>query len=70
MYRFIFNRIKPIIPKISQTEMIALRSGGVAIDRDIFSGEFKLNDLKKKVILDYDKDLIILHLQLLNQLTS
>ena len=58
MYRFIFNRIKPIIPKISQTEMIALRSGGVAIDRDIFSGEFKLNDLKKKVNLDYDKDLI------------
>lgn len=58
MYRFIFNRIKPIIPKISQTEMIALRSGGVAIDRDIFSGEFKLSDLKKKVNLDYDKDLI------------
>jgi acyl-CoA dehydrogenase len=34
----IFESVKKIIPKISETELIALRSGGVSIDRDIFSG--------------------------------
>jgi hypothetical protein len=38
MYRRIFNHIKKIIPKISETEIIALKSGGVSIDRDIFKG--------------------------------
>jgi acyl-CoA dehydrogenase len=44
MYANLFNRVKKIIPRISETELIALRSGGVSIDRDIFSG-----------ILDYSK---------------
>lgn len=39
MNRFIFNRIKKIIPKISQTELIALESGTTCIDRDIFLGK-------------------------------
>lgn len=39
MYRFLFHRIKKIIPKISETEIIALKSGGVSIDRDIFKGK-------------------------------
>ena len=39
MYSFLLKNIKKIIPKISETELIALRSGGVHIDRDIFSGK-------------------------------
>jgi len=47
MYRKIFNQIKKIIPKISETEIIALKSGGVSIDRDIFKGYVnKCNFLK------------------------
>ena len=38
MNSFIFNYVKKIIPKISETELIALRSGGVHIDRYIFKG--------------------------------
>lgn len=49
MYRQIYNRIKPIIPKISQTEMIALRCGGVSIDKDIFSGKFNKQFLNNKI---------------------
>lgn len=39
MYRFVFNRVKKIIPKISDTEIIALKSGGTSIDRDLFNGK-------------------------------
>jgi acyl-CoA dehydrogenase len=42
MYRLILNKIKTIIPKISETELIALRSGGVSIDGSIFKGKFDL----------------------------
>ena len=44
MYRVIFNRIKKIIPKITETEIIALKSGGTSIDREIFKGKM---DYKK-----------------------
>ena len=53
MSRFLFNKIKKIIPKISDTELIALRSGTTSIDREIFNGyvnikpkidKFTLND--------------------------
>ncbi len=47
MYSRLFNNVKKIIPKISQTELIALKSGGVSIDRDIFSGKINYNKLKK-----------------------
>jgi acyl-CoA dehydrogenase len=39
MYKSIFNRIKKIIPKISETEIIALKSGGTSIDRELFKGK-------------------------------
>ena len=42
MYKYIFNNIKKLIPKISNTELIALRTGGVSIDSDIFKGIFNL----------------------------
>jgi hypothetical protein len=47
MYKILFNKVGRIIPKISQTELIALRAGGVSIDRDIFSGKINYDKLKK-----------------------
>ena len=51
MYRKLFNHIKKIIPKISETEIIALRSGGVSIDRNIFKGYVCKNELLKPPII-------------------
>ncbi len=48
MYSRLFTKVKNIIPKISETELIALRSGGVSIDRDIFSGKIYHEKLKKQ----------------------
>lgn len=45
MYKHLFNRIKSIIPKISETEIIALKSGGVSIDREIFKGRVNYKNL-------------------------
>lgn len=39
MYRLIFNSIKRKIPKISDTELIALRSGNTSLDRTILEGK-------------------------------
>jgi acyl-CoA dehydrogenase len=49
MYRYLFNRIKKIIPKISETEIIALKSGGVSIDRELFKGKINYNELYKPI---------------------
>ena len=38
---------KKMLPKISNTENIALRSGTVSIDRNIFSGNLSLDKLQK-----------------------
>ena len=48
MNSFIFNSVKNIIPKISETELIALRSGGTHIDRYIFIGKVPSNLWKNK----------------------
>lgn len=48
LYKKIFTQVKSIIPKISETELIALRSGGVSIDRSIFSGKIDRDFLNKK----------------------
>jgi len=45
MYKFIFNRVKKIIPKISETEIIALKSGGTSIDRELFKGRINYTKL-------------------------
>jgi len=47
MKRIVFHQIEKLVPKISETEMIALRSGGVHIDRDIFQGRVCLKTLYK-----------------------
>tara|TARA_A100001015_G_scaffold308567_2_gene406408 strand:- start:461 stop:2395 length:1935 start_codon:yes stop_codon:yes gene_type:complete len=41
MNKFFYNSVKKIIPKISDTELLALRSGTTSIDRDIFNGKVK-----------------------------
>ena len=40
MYRVLFRLVKSRIPKISDTEMIALQSGTTCVDRDILCGTY------------------------------
>ncbi|ALH23394.1 hypothetical protein ceV_488 [Chrysochromulina ericina virus CeV-01B] len=39
MYKKLFQYVKQKIPKISQTELIALRSGNTSLDRQILQGK-------------------------------
>jgi acyl-CoA dehydrogenase len=52
MYKNIFNRVKKIIPKISETEIIALKSGGTSIDKYIFEGKMNYKKLFSKIVKD------------------
>ena len=52
MYRLIFNQSKKLLPKISETELIALRSGGTSIDREIFSGNVDIDKIKRNNNVD------------------
>jgi acyl-CoA dehydrogenase len=54
MYRYLFNRFKKIIPKISETEIIALRSGGTSIDREIFKGKIDYKKLFDVPLINQD----------------
>jgi acyl-CoA dehydrogenase len=45
MYKYLFSKVKSIIPKITDTEIIALKSGGVSIDREIFKGRINYKNL-------------------------
>ena len=47
MYPLLFRQVKRIIPKISETELIALRSGGISVDGDIFRGKIDYSKLSK-----------------------
>ena len=49
MYRAIFGRVKKIVPKISDTELIALRSGSTSLDREIFQGRVNLPNKKPEI---------------------
>jgi acyl-CoA dehydrogenase len=49
MYKRLFNHVKRIIPKVSETEIIALKSGGVSIDREIFKGRVNYKNLLNNV---------------------
>jgi acyl-CoA dehydrogenase len=55
MYRHIFKRVKSIIPKISETEITALKSGGVSIDREIFKGKVNYCELYKPLQKSIEK---------------
>ena len=52
MYRKIFKIVKKIIPKISDTELAALRSGTTSLDRSIFLGKV---EIPKKLYIPPDK---------------
>ena len=55
MYRRLFNFVKNKIPRISDTELIALRSGDTSIDRQILNGKVdfpKIVNYKNKFSLD------------------
>ena len=54
MYRYLYNLVKTKIPKISSTEMTALRSGNTSLDRYILQGKFVYPETKpfKKKIQD------------------
>ena len=47
MSRLLFNTAKRLLPRISETELIALRSGTVSIDREIMSGHVDMQKLFK-----------------------
>jgi hypothetical protein len=36
---YLFRKVKSIIPRISETELIALRSGTTSLDKEIFQGK-------------------------------
>ena len=42
MSQILFRRFQKILPRISQTELEALRSGSVSLDREIFEGKVNL----------------------------
>jgi acyl-CoA dehydrogenase len=46
MYGRLFNYVKSIVPRISNTELIALRSGTTSVDRMIFEGKVTIPHLK------------------------
>ena len=50
--KLLFNKVRNIIPKISETELIALRSGTASIDRSIFKGKVIYPDANKKFNLN------------------
>jgi len=53
----IFNKIKTILPKISETEIIALKSGGVSIDRELFQGKVDYKKLFTPLPTLVEKDM-------------
>ena len=46
----LFNIIKTKIPKISSTELIALRSGNTSLDRTILQGNLTFHKIKNLLI--------------------
>lgn len=56
-YRKAFNVVKSIIPKISETEIIALKSGGVSIDRELFNGKVNYCELYKPFCINSEKNM-------------
>jgi acyl-CoA dehydrogenase len=54
LYRRVFNVVKQIIPKISETEIIALKSGGVSIDRELFNGKVDYGKLYKPLLQSHE----------------
>lgn len=56
-YRRTFNLVKKIIPKISETEIIALKSGGISIDRELFNGKVDYGKLYEPILHPQEHDM-------------
>tara|TARA_Y100000816_G_scaffold292623_1_gene289216 strand:- start:3372 stop:5387 length:2016 start_codon:yes stop_codon:yes gene_type:complete len=54
MQKYIFKKVKSIIPKISNTELMALRSGTTSIDREIFEGKLKKRKFRNEIPRVFD----------------
>lgn len=54
----VFKFVKNKIPKISSTELIALRSGGTSIDRDILNGKINYPNFNREKINKFPKSKI------------
>lgn len=54
----VFQTVKRLIPKISDTEMTALQSGTTSIDRELFEGNVKFRKFDKTPPAIFDKKLI------------
>ena len=55
MYRSLFQFVKKRIPRISETEMIALQSGDTSIDKNILKGELSFPRPYDKNIHKFDE---------------
>lgn len=55
MYKSLFHQVKKLIPRISSTELIALRSGNVSLDRQIMEGKVVLPQ-KQKIESKFPKE--------------
>jgi len=57
MYKQIFSIVKKLIPRVSETELIALRSGTTSLDRQIFNGSVntKMNFKSHETKFDNNK---------------
>ena len=58
MYRYIFNKVRGIVPKISETELIALRTGDTHLDRHIFEGKYRIPKKLEKYEAKFDESRI------------
>lgn len=55
MYSRLFSFVRSIVPRISETELIALRSGTTSVDREIFKGRVVIN-VKPQEKTDEEKE--------------
>lgn len=56
MRRYALNKVKALVPKLSDTELIVLRSGTVSMDRDIFSGHVDIHKYGAPTPFEHNED--------------
>ena len=47
VYNSLFRFVKKLVPKVSSTELIALRSGNTSVDRMIFNGKVDVSKFRQ-----------------------
>ena len=53
-YKGFFNKVKSIVPQISETELIALRTGNTHLDAQIFKGSVSLPSVVQREELNFN----------------